>query len=94
MPSLASSQNDICWTTAEIPLILMKGHNLGLGRASDWLKINLLHLIRSNSQIWVVTRHHYGISAVFPQMSFHGETNGDIGIGCLLKLILSVVVES
>ena len=37
-----------------------------LGIASDWsLRVgNLLRPIRSTTQIWVVTRHQYGISAV------------------------------
>ena len=34
--------------------------------------------IRSTSQIWVVTRHQYGISALISQMSFGGETSGGI----------------
>ena len=33
---------------------------------------------RSTTQIWVVTRHHYGISRVISQMSFCRETVGGI----------------
>ena len=29
-------------------------------------------------QIWVVTRHQYGISGLISQMSFHGETSGGV----------------
>ena len=29
-------------------------------------------------QIWVVTRHQYGISALFPPASFGRETSGDV----------------
>ena len=38
---------------------------------------NLLHRIRS-TQIWVVTRHQYGISAVVSQTSFRGEISGGV----------------
>ena len=31
-----------------------------------------------STQIWVVTRHQYGISAVVPRKSFRGETSGDV----------------
>ena len=34
--------------------------------------------IRSTTQIWVVTRHQYRISALAPQTSFGGETNGSV----------------
>ena len=30
------------------------------------------------TQIWVVTRHQYGISALVSQMSFGGETSGGV----------------
>ena len=47
--------------------------------ASDWLK-QLLHATRpirsTTTQIWVVTRHQYGISALLSQSSFGGETSG------------------
>ena len=60
--------------------ILMTRHNPDLGSASDWLK-QISHAarpIRSTTQIWVVTRHQYGISALVSQTSFRGETSGDI----------------
>ena len=31
--------------------------------------------VRSTFQIWIVTRHQYGISALVSQMSFRGRTN-------------------
>ena len=34
--------------------------------------------IRSTTQIWVVTRHQYGISVVVSQTSFLGETSGGV----------------
>ena len=51
-----------------------------LGSASDWLK-QISHAarpIRSSTQIWVVTRHQYGISALVSQTSFQGETVGGV----------------
>ena len=42
---------------------------------------NLLQPIRSTSQIWVVTRHQYGISAHISKTLFRGETTGDGGTG-------------
>ena len=45
---------------------------LDLGSAPDWLKqfSHAARPIRSTTQIWVVTRHQYGISAVVSQTSF------------------------
>ena len=45
---------------------------LDLGSASDWScrQRNLLQPIKSTNQIWGVTRHQYGISAVVSQSSF------------------------
>ena len=42
---------------------------------------NLLQPIRSTSQIWVVTRHQYGISAPISKTLFRGETTGGGGTG-------------
>ena len=59
----------------------MTRHNPDLGSASDWLK-QISHAarpIRSTTQIWVVTRHQYGISALVSQTSFGGETSAVIG---------------
>ena len=56
-----------------------------LGSASDWLN-QISHAtrpIRSITEIWVVTRHQYGISEFFCQTSFGGETSGSVAI-CLL----------
>ena len=40
----------------------------------DWW--NLLQPIRSTTQVWVVTCHQYGISALVSQTSFHRKTVG------------------
>ena len=58
----------------------MTHHYLDLGSASDWLK-QISHAarpIRSTTQIWVVMRHQYGISALVSQTSFRGETVGGV----------------
>ena len=46
-----------------------------------WLVVrveNLIQPIRSTTQIWVVTRDQYGISALVSQTSFGGETSGSV----------------
>ena len=60
--------------------ILMKRHYPDLGRASDWLK-QIFHTarpIRSTTQIWIVLRRQYGISALISQTSFRRETSGGV----------------
>ncbi|CAH3128628.1 unnamed protein product, partial [Porites lobata] len=55
-------------------------HYPDLGNAPDWLKqISLVtRPIRSTTQIWVVTRNQYGISANGAQTSFGGKTCGRV----------------
>ena len=56
--------------------ILMTRHYPYLVSASDWscrVGIFFFQPIRSTTQIWVVTRHQYGISALVSQTSFGGE---------------------
>ena len=58
----------------------MTRHYPDLGSASDWLN-QISHAarpIRSTTQIWVMTRHQYGISALVSQTSFGGETSGSV----------------
>ena len=54
--------------------------NASLARSGKcfWLVENLLPPIRGTTQIWVVTRHQYGISALVSQTSFSGETSGGV----------------
>ena len=50
----------------------------------------LVKRLTVTTQIWIMTRHQYGISALFPQTSFRGETSGGVtNIGCLLRLTFS-----
>ena len=56
--------------------ILMTCHYPDLGSASDWLKqtSHALCPFRNTTQIWVVTRHQYGISAlVFSDVILRGN---------------------
>ena len=72
---------------------VMMSHHPDLGGASDWFE-NLLHPIRSIIDIWVVTRHQYGIPVVVSQTSFHRETSGSIGkCGLFLRLYIHTHTE-
>ena len=58
----------------------MTCHYPDLGSASDWLN-QISHAarpIRSTTQIWVVTRHQYGLSELVSQTLFGGETSGSV----------------
>ena len=70
--------------------MLMTCHYLHLGSASDWscCEGNLLQPIRSTAQIWIVTRHQYGISALNPQTLFAGEPVMALrNVGRFLRLV-------
>ena len=58
----------------------MTCHYTDMGSASGWSHRvrNLLQPIRIITEIWVVTRPEYGISALVSQTSFSGETSGVI----------------
>ena len=58
----------------------MTNHYPDLNSAFDWLKqvSQAARPIRSTTQIWVVTRHQYGISALVSQTSIRGETAGAV----------------
>ena len=60
--------------------IMMTRHYPDLGSGSDWLNqiYPAARPIRSTTQIWVVTRHQYGISALVSQTSFGGKTSGGV----------------
>ena len=66
----------------------MTGHYPDLGSASDWLNqiSHAVRPIRSTTQIWVVTLHQYGISALVSQTLFGGETGGSVAKCRLLRL--------
>ena len=80
MLPLVSLPNDVWETSAEIPYWWWWYHYPDLGSASDWFN-KISHVarpIRSTTQIWVVTRHQYGISALVSQTSFDRETCGSV----------------
>ena len=60
--------------------ILMTRHYSDLFSTSDWSCREGIFLqpIRSTTQIWIVIRHQYGISALAPPSSFRGETIGGV----------------
>ena len=70
--------------------ILMTHHYPDLASTSDWLKqISLVvRSITSPTQIWVLTRHQYGISSVVSWgQSFCGETAAKSqNVSCFLRL--------
>ena len=76
---LIYQRNDVWETSAEIPywwrVTTQISVVLLIGRRA-WE--NLIQPIRSTTQIWVVTRHLYGISALVSQTSFGGETSGSV----------------
>ena len=59
--------------------ILITRHT-DLGSTCDWLNqiFDAVRPIRSSTQIWVVTRLQYGISALVSETSFGGETSGSV----------------
>ena len=63
----------------------MTRHYPDLGSVSDWLKqiSRAARPIRNSTQIWPVTRHQHGISALVFQTSFRGKTSGRVE-KCLL----------
>ena len=74
-----SQPNDV-WVTSAENSILMTRRYQDLGSASEWScpMGNLIQPIRSTTQIWVMTRHQYGTSALVSQTSFGGETSGSV----------------
>ena len=64
-------------------------HYPDLGSASDWLN-QISHAarpIRSTTQVWVVTRHQYGISELVSLTSLAGKpVVASPNVGCFLRL--------
>ena len=69
--------------------ILITRHCPDLGSASDWLN-QISHAarpIRSTAQLWIVTRHQYGISALFVGLQLAGKpVVASPNVGCFLSL--------
>ena len=56
----------------------MTCHYLDLGSAVEANFCSGTIKIRSTTQIWVVTRHRYGMSELASQTPFRGETRGSV----------------
>ena len=71
----------------------MTRHYPDLSSASDWLN-QISHAtrpMRSTTQICIVTRHQYGISALVSQTSFGGKpVVASPNVGCFLRLEILV----
>ena len=67
--------NDVCETSAEIP---HWWRTLPRSGWCFWLVENLLHSIKSSTQIWIVTRYQHRISALVSQTSIRRETTGRV----------------
>ena len=72
--------------------MLMTRHYPDLGSASDWVCNvgNLLQPSTSTTQIWVVTRHQYRISAIVSQTLFEmggAPVVASRNVGCFLRLV-------
>ena len=68
---------------------MMKCHYSDQSSASDWScrEGNLLQPIRNTTQIWVVTRHQYGISPLVPGTSFRLKLVAGLrNVACFLRL--------
>ena len=71
--------------------ILITRHYPDLGSVSDWLNqiSHLSRVIRSTTQIWVVTRYQYGISALFLRRHLAGkQVAASPNVGCCVRLLL------
>ena len=69
--------------------IVVTFHYPDLGTRSDWLKV-CFNQSKSTTQIWVLTCHQYGISALILQTSFGDETSDLVAswnVPHLLRLI-------
>ena len=68
---------------------------LPLGSASDWLNqiSRAAQPIRRTTQIWVVTCHQYGISALLSLTSFSGETSGSVAKCRLFSQATTTIIK-
>ena len=86
MPPLVSPQNDVWETSAEIPCT----DDVSLPRSGycfSLVKANFPRGMNNQKQIWVVTRHQYGNTALVSQMSFaRKRVEGSWDVGCFLRL--------
>ena len=76
--------------------LLITRHYQDMGSFSDCsCRVgNLIQPVRSTTQIWVVTRHQYGISSLVSHTSFGEETSGSVFSGYLMFRSLEILSES
>ena len=78
---VVSPTNDVWETIAGIPYRWRVTTQIWVVLLIGWNKFPTRRdqsELRSTTQIWVVTRHQYGISALVSQMSFVGQTSGSV----------------
>ena len=93
-PLLVSPPNDVWETSAEIPYWWRITTQIWVVLLIGWIKFShAARPILSTTQLWVVTRLRYGISALVSQTSFGGETNGGFA-KCWLFFFFSVYLIS
>ena len=73
---LVSPRDDVWETGAEIPYWWRVTTQIS-GNVFNWMK-QIFNQSEALTQIWVGTRHQYGISALVFQTSFRGETSGGV----------------
>ena len=78
-PPLVSQRNDVWEISTEIPCWWRVSTQMQVLLLIGWSKFPTRYDQSETTQIWVVIRHQYGISAPVSQTSFRGETSGGIG---------------
>ena len=74
-PLLVSPRNDVWETSAEIPH--WWPDTTGIGWTT---RETCFNQSENTTQIWVVTRHQYGIPALVPQTSIRGQTSCGVNV--------------
>ena len=85
-PPLVSPRNDVWGTSAEIPYWWRVTAQIWVVLLIGGSSFSTNH---STNQIWIVTRHLYGISELVSQTSFRGETSGDCEISAVCSSLNS-----
>ena len=74
--------------------ILMTRHYPDLSSASDFWLVVPRGKFYSTNQIWKVTRHQHGISALVSQTSFSGEISGSVAKCLLFSQVKTRILEN
>ena len=95
-PMVENFRRAFSYGPTDCPWVSEDGHYPDLSSASDQLT-QISHAARpitSTTQIWVVMRHQYGISALVSQTSFGGEISGSVPKCRLFSQASETVVDS